>query len=137
MHCKDMADMALQVAVLAGEGDKGGGGGGRGGCHNCSNSTAINQSPMFANDIIHFQAPLPTSMLPGVCKKMLGNHKNIPTKTCCHQFLKGQLNDCVKFSVLQELKLIAQGSFIFDLHLHIWQITYRADVNNLFVVSHN
>ena len=25
MHCKDMADMALQVAVLAGEGDRGGG----------------------------------------------------------------------------------------------------------------
>ena len=37
-------------------------------------ATAINQSPMFANDIIHFQAPLPTSMLPVVCKKMLGNH---------------------------------------------------------------
>ena len=38
MHCKDLADMALQVAVLAGEGDRGGGEGGRGGCHNCSNS---------------------------------------------------------------------------------------------------
>ena len=43
-------------------------------------ATAINQSPMFANDIIHFQAPLPTSMLPGVCKKMLGNHIKNPNK---------------------------------------------------------
>ena len=78
MHCKDMADMALQVAVLAGEGDRGGGGGGRGVVTTAA--TAINQSPMFANDIIHFQAPLPTSMLPGVCKKMLGNHKKNPNK---------------------------------------------------------
>ena len=77
MHCKDMADMALQVAVLAGEGDKGGGGGGRGVVTTAA--TAINQSPMFA--------PLPTSMLPGVCKKMLGNHIKIPTKTCCHQLI--------------------------------------------------
>ena len=39
-------------------------------------ATAINQSPMFANDIIHFD----DIMLPGVCKKMFGNHIKNPNK---------------------------------------------------------